>query len=350
MKKKDELKKVSISYNPKDGSIRLGSKDPRIQGQPFYLEVPSGSPTYQTLFNLLDKDDITQDLYPKLCAINRKTILEFYYTHTSREIHIGTNGDHSQAIIDLNDVPHTIITGCTGSGKSVLQRSIYTTALFKEYANIYFFDLKQIEIPKYVQTGKSRIATTEPEALKLITDTTHILENRARTKHQPPQWKPLYIMIDEYAMIRQSSIGEEFSQTLQIILEQGAKYGIYVFLGTMQPQLCKIEEVLTYFSRQIITGREDRETYELIFKNPAEYRAGLFRGRDEKFDEDKFLEGIDQPKLTPAGRMIVNTHGKQELVQMGFIAEEEESELLIKEIHNSPKAEISLDEYDTLNS
>lgn len=72
--------------------------------------------------------------------------------------------------VDLRELPHLLVAGSTGGGKSVFFRQVFTTLLrFSPHLQVYLIDLKQgVEVKEFSQIPNVRVAKDEAEAVQLL--------------------------------------------------------------------------------------------------------------------------------------------------------------------------------------
>lgn len=149
-------------------------------------------------------------------------------------------------------VPHILIAGATGSGKSVLINSILFTALRKSPAEnrFIFIDLKRVELTEYTDTPHCLYYADTPEKAKAALDyACRIIEHRyaemqaRRTKtYRTDGTQQIYIVIDEYAELI-TMAARDVNKQLMRIAQIGRAAGVHIILATQRP------------TRDVITGQ-----------------------------------------------------------------------------------------------
>lgn len=84
---------------------------------------------------------------------------------------LGRTHSGDDLIVDLTEMPHLLIAGTTGSGKSVLLHSIIHSLILKENIRLALIDPKMVEFSYYnhiKQLGKHKIATSCMDSLYKI--------------------------------------------------------------------------------------------------------------------------------------------------------------------------------------
>jgi S-DNA-T family DNA segregation ATPase FtsK/SpoIIIE len=97
------------------------------------IEIPNRSPEYVTLFEILNHTDMKKDK-----------------SRLSVGLGLGVSG--APAIADIKKMPHVLVAGSTGSGKSVCINTIITTLLFRnspQELKFILIDPKRVELTGY---------------------------------------------------------------------------------------------------------------------------------------------------------------------------------------------------------
>jgi S-DNA-T family DNA segregation ATPase FtsK/SpoIIIE len=169
------------------------------------------------------------------------------------EFIIGLNTLGEPVTCGLENLPHLLISGATGSGKSVAMHHIITSLMAKHDPNDLRFvliDPKAVELSRY--SGLPHLAThviTSPaEASLKLQEVAKVMEHRHNellskglvSAYQDPTMSKIVVVIDEYADLRQMAKNTE---TIVLRLAQKARAaGIHLILATQRP------------SAKIITG------------------------------------------------------------------------------------------------
>lgn len=149
-------------------------------------------------------------------------------------------------------VPHILIAGATGSGKSVLINSMLYTALQYSPARkrFIFIDLKRVELSDYKATPHCLYYADTPQKAKIALDyACNIIENRyiimqrnGVKQFSAGGYNQIYIVIDEYAELV-TLAARDITRQLCRIAQIGRAAGVHIILATQRP------------TRDIITGQ-----------------------------------------------------------------------------------------------
>ena len=110
--------------------------------------------------------------------------LEYQLINSNTKFVMGIDSYNKPVIMDFNKIPHMIISGTTGSGKSVAVNTIITSILANATYNTVQFvliDPKQVELAKYAKCSKflnRPIANSNREALDALWDMKYEMNRR----------------------------------------------------------------------------------------------------------------------------------------------------------------------------
>lgn len=199
---------------------------------------------------------------------------------------VGKDSFNKDVIVDLCRLPHLLISGASGQGKTVFLDSIITSLLCKRQSSelkFVFIDPKIIELPQYNKLNKKYIAQLRGEEDAVITDcdtakrtleslneekdNRYWLLHKAKVKsiveyndklakglispkedHSPIPY--IVIVIDEFADLMYM-FGEEIERPLFRIATMGRAVGIHLVLTTVRPS----EEVITDYLKYNFPAR-----------------------------------------------------------------------------------------------
>lgn len=169
-----------------------------------------------------------------------------YFTNTdipSGDIRclLGQTVDGRHMWMDLAANPHMIVSGTTGSGKSVLLHNIIANLLNYNNVELTIVDPKRVEFSEY----KNRIANisvlyTYDEVVKLLRGLIEDMEFRyelMRNGKLASQLKPKVIIIDEFADLIIQDTGNVFYETLCRLSQKCRAARIHLILATQRPSV-----------------------------------------------------------------------------------------------------------------
>lgn len=186
---------------------------------------------------------------------------------------LGRYSDGTIAIANLEEMPHLLVAGATGSGKSVFLQSLIISLIYRntpDEVKFLFIDPKRLELTSYESIPYLYDPKVPPENVKVITDAkeaakslvalTRVMEKRykkfekARVKNiqsynkwalannQPPEFY-IVVVIDELAdlMLQAKNVVEE---SIQRLTQMARAVGIHVVLATQRPSVDVITGVI----------------------------------------------------------------------------------------------------------
>lgn len=167
-------------------------------------------------------------------------------------IALGSDHHGEPFSVDLNRIPNLLVSGTTGSGKSVLLHS-FILSLLKCDACLYLVDPKTVEFNVYsdLDAVKSLVHTVEGAHL-LIEDVRELMETRFSylskakvrsaaeyNKRVSPErrMRPVVIVVDEWAdLVLQD---KDIQKSLCLVAQKGRAAGISIILATQRPS-CRV--------------------------------------------------------------------------------------------------------------
>ena len=204
-------------------------------------------------------DDIQQVLGASgirvLAPIPGTTLIGFEVPRTERRfpampspdglnLAIGETVDGKVRRLDLRSAPHMLVSGSTGSGKSVCLHAIIEQLIGQPDVEMHLFDPKMIEFKKYAGSAASYL--TDPEditaALAYLVDDmngryTHLMESGKRDS-ESSGLKTKVIVIDEFADLAAQQAGLKERATalhyIQLLAQKGRAAGIHLIIATQR--------------------------------------------------------------------------------------------------------------------
>lgn len=162
----------------------------------------------------------------------------------SFKILAGVDDNNEPLSINLNDVPHILVAGTTGSGKSVLINSIICSLLKQKNYKINFtmIDTKKVELSPYKQLGVDwcSVSTTSNDAIEKLNEICEDLEARYSLmesngwRRLPDEYFREIVVIEELGdlMLVSKGVVEKFIVRLA---QLGRACGIHLIIATQRP-------------------------------------------------------------------------------------------------------------------
>lgn len=157
----------------------------------------------------------------------------------NREINIGKDTENNVVGINFEDTPHLLVAGTTGSGKSVLLRTLLVSILnhYKSTSSrfngcqVIVIDPKGTEFTEFKNVVSNYIDETS-KAIKALKQLEDIMDNRY--KNMGMVRTPIIVIIDELADLMLTS-RFEVEQSLVRIAQKGRACHMHLVVATQRP-------------------------------------------------------------------------------------------------------------------
>ncbi len=284
------------------------------------IEVPNKKPEMVTMRSLIISKAFQDSKFDLALALGRTITNEPY-------------------IVDLTKMPHLLVAGATGQGKSVGINAIITSILYKKHpAEVKFvlIDPKRVELPLYMKIERHFLAKLPDEEDAIITDTQKVIKtlnslciemdnrlellkaaqsrnikeynekfiSRKLSPEKGHKYLPYIILIiDEFADLIMTA-GREIEGPIGRLAQLARAIGIHLIISTQRP------------SANIITG--------FIKANfPTRIAFRVFSSIDSR----TILDATGADRLVGRGDMLVSSGNEPVRVQCAFIDTPEIEEL-----------------------
>lgn len=253
------------------------------------------------------------------------------YANTDMELPliIGRKVDNSAFMVDLAEMPHLLVAGATGMGKSVGLNVIIASLLNKKSPDelkLVLIDPKQVELSVYDKIDKQYLAHLEgfspictdvdsakvtlEAVIRLMEDRYTLLKEKgvrnikdynSMTADKLPYY---VVVIDEYGDLILQSTGREMETAICRIAQKARAVGIHMIISTQRPDT------------KIVTG-----SIKANFPSRIAFRTTT--GTDSRVILDK----IGAERLTGKGDMLFFNGGDFTRCQCAYISTEEVNEM-----------------------
>ncbi len=301
----------SILARERDLSLAISSPSLRFEQVPgealLGLEVPSPSPSKVTMREVMDSGDFRK-----------------FAAKGGLPIALGADAGGDSVAVDLASLPHMMIAGATGSGKSVCINSIVASMMLTkppDQLRMLMVDPKQVEltpfngIPHLVLPVITEVDEVSPMLRGLIREMTrrykamaeigtrNISGYNAKARDPMPY---LVLIVDELADLMLVG-GFEIEQSLVRLAQLGRAAGIHLVLATQRPSV------------KVVTG---------LLKANIPCRVAFAVA--SQVDARVILDSVGAEKLLGKGDMLLlnNDAPKPRRVQ-GTLVLDEETEKLV---------------------
>ncbi len=270
----------------------------------------------------------------KKTVVSMKTLLnseKFQNNNFSLPIAIGKKIDNENFIVDLTSMPHLLMAGATGQGKSVGLNAILVSLLYKKHPSQLKFiliDPKKVELSIYTKIEKHFLAKLPGEEDAIITDTKKVIhtlnalciemDNRydllkeAGTRNikeynekfvtrklnpeKGHQYLPFIVLvIDEFADLIMTA-GKEVEMPIARLAQLARAVGIHLIIATQRPSV------------NIITG-----TIKANFPARIAFKVS------SKIDSRTILDIGGAEQLIGKGDMLISYNGELTRLQCAFV-------------------------------
>jgi S-DNA-T family DNA segregation ATPase FtsK/SpoIIIE len=270
----------------------------------------------------------------KKTIVGMKTLLsseKFTHSNFSLPIAVGKKIDNENFIVDLASMPHLLMAGATGQGKSVGVNAILVSLLYKKHPSQLKFvlvDPKKVELSIYRHIEKHFLAKLPGEEDAIITDTKKVINtlnalciemdnrydllkeagarnikeyNEKFTKRRlnpqkGHQYLPFIVLvIDEFADLIMTA-GKEVEMPIARLAQLARAVGIHLIIATQRPSV------------NIITG-----TIKANFPARIAFKVS------SKIDSRTILDAGGAEQLIGKGDMLISYNGEIVRLQCAFV-------------------------------
>ncbi|MEP7318053.1 MAG: FtsK/SpoIIIE domain-containing protein, partial [Panacibacter sp.] len=267
-------------------------------------------------------------------VVSMKTLLaseKFQNNNFSLPIAIGKKIDNENFIVDLASMPHLLMAGATGQGKSVGINALLVSLLYKKHPSqlkLVMVDPKKVELSLYRVIEKHFLAKLPGEDESIITDTKKVvytlnalcieMDNRydllkeagcrnikeynekfVKRKLNPlkgHQFLPFIVLvIDEFADLIMTA-GKEIELPIARLAQLARAVGIHLIIATQRPSV------------NIITG-----TIKANFPARIAFKVS------SKIDSRTILDAGGAEQLIGKGDMLISYNGEITRLQCAFV-------------------------------
>ena len=275
------------------------------------------------------------------------TSQKFITTDLKLPIAIGRTITNDVYLFDLSKMPHLLIAGATGQGKSVGLNALITSLLYNkrpEELKLILIDPKMLEFSIYESIGRHFLTKLEDEEKYIITDTTKALpvleslcvdmdaryELLARAKvRNISEYNKLFrqghlreedgyvflpylvLIVDEFADLIMTT-GRAIEKPIARLAQKARAAGIHIVLATQRP------------STDVITG---------LIK--ANFPARIAFKVSSQVDSRTILDTTSAKDLIGRGDMLINDGKEMRRIQCAFI-DTPETERIVDHIAHQP--------------
>lgn len=159
-------------------------------------------------------------------------------------IFAGVDEENTPISINLNDTPHILVAGTTGSGKSVLIHNIICSLLRNSGIDCIKFNLidtKRVELAQYKSLGDACIvATSAEDAIEMLDDVCEKIDSRYLMMEDkglrkiPDDFYRIVVVIEELGDLMMTS-KKAVEKYIVKIAQLGRACGVHLIVATQRP-------------------------------------------------------------------------------------------------------------------
>jgi S-DNA-T family DNA segregation ATPase FtsK/SpoIIIE len=270
----------------------------------------------------------------KKTVVSMRTLLssdKFQHSNFNLPIAIGKRIDNENFIVDLSAMPHLLMAGATGQGKSVGLNAILVSLLYKKHPSqlkLVLVDPKKVELSIYRTIEKHFLAKLPGEEEAIITDTKKVIhtlnalctlmdirydllkeasarnikeynEKFVKRRLNPKkghEYLPFIVLvIDEFADLIMTA-GKEVEMPIARLAQLARAVGIHLIIATQRPSV------------NIITG-----TIKANFPARIGFKVS------SKIDSRTILDAGGADQLIGKGDMLISNNGEITRLQCAFV-------------------------------
>ena len=246
-------------------------------------------------------------------------------------IAIGKNISNQTYVFDLTKMPHLLVAGATGQGKSVGINAIITSLLYKKHpAELKFVlvDPKKVELTLYNKIERHFLAKLPDEEEAIITDTSKVVKTlNSLTKEMDMRYDLL-----KKAMVRNiKEYNEKFKKRL-LNPEQGHRYLPYIVLvidefadlmitagKEIEVPIARIAQLARAVGIHLIVATQRPSVNVITGMIKANFPARIAFMVSSKIDSRTILDASGAEQLIGKGDMLITTGNELVRLQCAFV-------------------------------
>lgn len=248
------------------------------------------------------------------------------YMNTTMELPLcmGRKVDNGIFMVDLAEMPHLLVAGATGMGKSVGLNVIITSLLRKKSPNelkLVLIDPKQVELSVYEGIEKPYLAHL-PGYDPICTTPTNALHTLNAV---------IYLMEERYTLLKEKNVRniQEYNATTLdklpyyvVIIDE---YGDLILQGTkeMEVAICRIAQKARAVGIHMVISTQRPDTKIVTGSIKANFPTRIAFRTTTGTDSRVILDRMGAERLTGKGDMLFFNGGETERVQCAYVSTED---------------------------
>jgi hypothetical protein len=208
--------------------------------------------------------------------------------------------------VDIATMPHMLLGGETGGGKSCLLRNIVTSLIISGRCKLHLADMAMVEMGLFADSKMVEdYCTSEDEVMAMLNKLTKISQHRLETLKASHKTKISdntvrhVVIIDEFSGITNKAV----KSLLMRRISMDRKVGIHYILSTQYPKAeivnttisnnmpCRIAtRVATGKASEVILGRSGAQNLTVVGRMLCKYNGEIKEFQGFWLDEDEAME------------------------------------------------------------
>lgn len=159
-------------------------------------------------------------------------------------LYFGITEDNKKLVVDLAKLPHLLVAGATGSGKSVFMHDCILSLLNLKAVNLLLIDPKKVEYSKYKNVIGCDVRTEYPHILQGLQNAVALMYSRYEEMEKKGivdghcYYMPYIVIIDELAdLMLNKAIKKDVEMFICRLAQMGRACNIHLIIATQRPSV-----------------------------------------------------------------------------------------------------------------
>ena len=224
----------------------------------YYKLIPTGKTTVNKLKRIIldlsiyfqnPQIIIDNGLYLKIDNISENRVFYNFFDYVERSekekipLYCGIDEHGKKIILDLASLPHLLIAGATGTGKSIFIHDLILSLLTQENS-LLLIDPKIVELSLYKNTRGVNVITDINKVIPALENTYNLMIERYKQLERSGEtdahniYKPYIVVIDELSDIMlNKSTKRQVELLISKIAAMGRAASVHLIIATQRPSV-----------------------------------------------------------------------------------------------------------------